>query len=91
MEPQIDLMASWLGKKAINIDNLTSLNWKKELSINEKAYKNYMHSYIKRNGSEELPFWQIFTDRIKKYNEQYINSSVISNDEVESERIFLRK
>lgn len=66
---QIDLMAYWLGKKAINIDDPIAIEWKKELSINEKAYMNYMQSYIKREGSEELPFWQIFANRIKNYNE----------------------
>ena len=63
---QINLMASWLGKKAINIDNPIKIDWEEECSINEKAYMNYMQSYIKREGSEELPFWQIFANRIKK-------------------------
>ncbi len=72
MEPYIELMASMLGKKPINIDNPTAIDWEKETSINEKKYINYKHNYIKKAGSEELPFWQIFANRIKKYN-QYIN------------------
>ncbi len=69
MGPQIDLMAFWLGKKTINLDDPIVIDWKKELSINEKAYMNYKHSYIKKAGSENLPFWQIFANRIKNYNE----------------------
>lgn len=67
--PQIDLMAYSLGKKAIDIDYPIAIDWKKELSINEKTYMNYRQSYIKREGSEELPFWQIFANRINNYNE----------------------
>ncbi|VVB88562.1 Uncharacterised protein [uncultured archaeon] len=64
--PTIELMASQLGKKPINIDNLIESNWDRELSIDEEAYMKYKHSYIKKTGSEELPFWQIFANRIKK-------------------------
>lgn len=64
--PQIDLMASWLGKKTINIDNPIMIDLEEEISINEKAYMKYIQSYIKKECSEELPFWQIFANRIKK-------------------------
>ncbi|MFA4955707.1 MAG: hypothetical protein WC556_01875 [Candidatus Methanoperedens sp.] len=62
----IELMASQLGKKPINLDNPISIDWKKELSINEEVYMNYQENYIKKTGSEELPFWQIFANHIKK-------------------------
>lgn len=69
MGPQIEQMASQLGKETINIDNLPAkVNWEKELSINEDAYMNYKHYYIKKTGSDELPFWQILANLIKKFN-----------------------
>lgn len=61
----IELMASQFRKIPINIDNPIEIDWEKELSINEKAYIEYKHSYIKKAGSEELPSWQIFANRIK--------------------------
>jgi hypothetical protein len=76
--PYIELMASQLGKKTINVTNPTLINWDKELSINEKAYMNYMHSYIKRDISEELPFWQIFANHIKNFNELHSNNGKIN-------------
>jgi len=69
MKPYIEQMASFIGKKPINLDiNPLIIDWEKEISINENAYMNYKHSYIKRIGSEDLPFWQIFANFIKNYN-----------------------
>jgi hypothetical protein len=61
----IELMASHLGKTPVNIDKFTGIDWEKEMSINEKAYIDYKHSYIKKAGSKELPFWQILANRVK--------------------------
>jgi hypothetical protein len=61
----IDLMATQFGKTPINIDDMQSINWEKELLINEKTYEDYKNSYIKKAGSDELPFWQIFANHIK--------------------------
>jgi hypothetical protein len=70
MEPYIEQMSSFIRKKPINLDiNPMVIDWESEISINENAYRNYKHSYIKKMGSEELPFWQIFANSIKNYNE----------------------
>lgn len=61
----INLMASLFVKKAINLNSPFTLNWEKDLSVNEEAYRNYKNLYIKKGGTEELPFWQIFADHIK--------------------------
>lgn len=63
----IETMASSLGKGIININNLTSINWDEELKINEEAYRQYRNFYIKKDGSAELPIWQIFADRLKNF------------------------
>lgn len=63
--PFIKLMASWFGKLPINIDNPIEIDWDKELTVDKKAYSKYKNCYIKKNGSEELPFWQVVSNQIK--------------------------
>ena len=63
----IESMALKLGKKPIYIDDSTKIDSEIDfLSINEKDYDMYKNSYIKKDGSEDLPFWQIFANYIKK-------------------------
>ena len=61
----IKSMASSLGKKVINISKTTHLDLNSELVIDEKIYETYKNAYIKKNGSEETFFWQIYADEIK--------------------------
>lgn len=61
-----DTFASAFGKKAIDMDYQGQINLENELSINEKTYLNYKHLYIKKNDSEDMPFWQGFADYVKK-------------------------
>ena len=63
--PLIDAMASAFRKKAINLESTMEIDLKKELVINEEAYRDYKDSYIKKDGTEELPFWQIVANRLK--------------------------
>jgi hypothetical protein len=37
----------------------------KELVINEEDYCDYRNLYIKKDGTDELPFWQIVANRLK--------------------------
>lgn len=69
MGSYIEAMASMLGKKPINLDNMLTFNRETEFLINDGAYKDYKQSYIKKDDSDDLPFWQIFSNCInKKYN-----------------------
>jgi len=63
--PFIKLMASWFSKQPINIDNPIEIDWDKELTIDKEAYSKYKNCYIKKNGSENIPFWQAVSNRIK--------------------------
>ncbi len=58
-------MASFLGKGVINVDEMLEIDFKKEMTIDEKAYRAYKNAFIKKDNTEELPFWQIFSNRIK--------------------------
>lgn len=60
----IDRFASFFKKKTINVDQYFSLNMTQELSINETAYDQYKEFYIKKNGTDELFFWQTVANKI---------------------------
>lgn len=62
----IESMASRFGKKSINLDEPLSIDWDRELSVNEDAYLKYENDYIKKPDSPKSKFWQIFADHIRK-------------------------
>ena len=69
--PLLSAMARLLGKEAIHIDQKPLLfNMEKKLTIDEEAYKNYKQCYIKKEGTEELFFWQVLANRLKKWERQ---------------------
>ncbi len=65
-EPPVGWLASLFGKEAHNMDHTIQIDFHKELEINEELYRNFKNCYIKKEGSEELPFWQIFVNYLKK-------------------------
>lgn len=58
-------MAASLGKRVINVDKETEIDIEKEKVVDEDAYDRHKNEFIKKSGTEELPFWQIFANRIK--------------------------
>jgi len=63
--PLIETIAALLNKKPIDISAPLKIDFGKELQIDEQAYERYKNDYIKKNGSEEKPFWRLFADYIK--------------------------
>jgi hypothetical protein len=64
----LEMMAHSLGTSLINIDEVPySINWEKELTVNEEMYLKYRHQYIKTAGSDELNTWQTLANRLKKW------------------------
>jgi hypothetical protein len=65
--PRILETAKWFGKKPIFIDCPNPvIDWEKEQKVSAEDYKKYRENYIKMNGSEEMPFWQIVANRLKR-------------------------
>ena len=63
----ISVMASMFGKKEINIDNdLSDMDWQKELFVDEAKYSEYRKKYIKMDGSPEKQSWDIVIDHIEE-------------------------
>ncbi|MFA6432014.1 MAG: hypothetical protein WCV91_06530, partial [Candidatus Margulisiibacteriota bacterium] len=61
----IQSMAAWAGRNVINCDRFRDIDLKKEMTVDEAAYRTYKNAFIKKNGTEDLPFWQLFSERIK--------------------------
>ena len=61
----IKAMACWFGKKPVFVDELETLDLKKECQTDLEAYKRYRQAYIKTDNSEDLLFWQIVANRLK--------------------------
>jgi hypothetical protein len=64
--PQVREFARWFDKAPIFIDRENTISWEKELSMDPERYRCYRQAYIKTDGSEDLPFWQVVADRLKK-------------------------
>jgi hypothetical protein len=69
--PQIEMMANYFGKAAINVSKPYAIDIEQALSINEDKYIKYKEMYIKRNDSVDLPFWDIVANKIKNWRQNY--------------------
>ncbi|MDD5006796.1 MAG: hypothetical protein PHU49_00135 [Syntrophorhabdaceae bacterium] len=66
IEYHIQEIAKWFGKSPIFIDETQDIDWEFELNISKEHYDNYRNAYIKTENSQDLPFWQIVANRLKK-------------------------
>jgi len=64
----IEKMASELMTTPINIDHFHDLNQDKIIHVNNVAYNTYKTNYIKKDGTPELPFWEIFSLYCQRLN-----------------------
>ena len=63
----IDYFAATLGKKVVNLSNLSSINnWGDYLNVDEEKYEKYIETYIKTKGSQQMLFWDIVIEHIQK-------------------------
>jgi hypothetical protein len=61
----IRTMANWFGKEPIFINDNSTINWERELTVSASHYDRYRRAYMKTEHSEDLPFWQIVANRLK--------------------------
>jgi len=62
----IDFYAKTLGKKVLNLSNLSKVNeFKEYLVVNEDKYENYIDDYIKTKGSPNKLVWNIVIEHIE--------------------------
>ena len=63
----IEIMAARLGKTPINLDgDLNQVDWEKELIVDLEKYDSYRDDYIKCDGSQNLPSWNIVINYIEE-------------------------
>lgn len=68
--------ASYFEKTPINISRKVNTDLKNELFIYEEGYSRYKHDFIKIDGTEELPFWQVVGNKIKSLHSGSLSNSV---------------
>jgi hypothetical protein len=60
-------IAAAFGKTPIDVDQLPySIDWQKELLVDERLYSNYVQQYVKKAGSIKLNSLQILANRLKQ-------------------------
>ena len=63
----IDLFATVLGKRVVNLSQLSSVNnWKDYLNVDDEKYEKYIENYVKTKGSPEKLVWNIVIEYIEK-------------------------
>ena len=63
----LKLVASCFGSSPINVDTTPySIDFQKELDVNESLYSFFLQQYIKKTDSEKLNSWQILANRLKQ-------------------------
>jgi hypothetical protein len=63
----IDCFATTLGKKVVNLSDLSSINnWSDYLNVDEEKYEKYIETYIKTKGSQQKLVWDIVIEHIQK-------------------------
>jgi hypothetical protein len=61
----ISKFASYFRKTSINISINLDIDLERELFVYEEGYAKYKHEFIKIEGTEETPFWQVVANKIK--------------------------
>jgi len=63
----IDIFATTLGKKVVNLSHLSSVNnWKDYLNIDDEKYEKYIENYVKTKESPKKLVWDIVIEYIEK-------------------------
>ena len=63
----LKVTAAKFGKTPIDADQLPySIDWQKELLVDESFYSSYVQQYVKKANSEKLNSWQILANRLKQ-------------------------
>ncbi|MFC1822594.1 hypothetical protein ACFL9T_07790 [Thermodesulfobacteriota bacterium] len=64
---RIAKLAGYFKKVPVNVSKEINVDYEKELLIHEERYSKYKNDFIKMNGTENMPFWQVVCDRIKSF------------------------
>ena len=76
----ISKFASYFRKTSINISRNAGIDLERELSVYEEGYAKYKYDFIKTEGTEEAPFWQVVANKIKSLHSGSLSNSVNSSN-----------
>jgi hypothetical protein len=62
----IALSASMLGKTPVDLEIPAAVNFAQELGVDERLYAAYQNDYVKKAGTQDLPFWQQFVEHVRR-------------------------
>ncbi len=63
----IESIAKSLKKMPINIDSVNEPDWSGELQVDLPSYTKYQNDFIKKTGTPEIPFWEIYIQSIREF------------------------
>jgi len=63
--PYVEAISKELGKKPIYLDEPLPTDWDEQLKVDRGTYHYYKRSYIKTEGSEDRPSWEILARFLK--------------------------
>jgi len=63
---RIEAMAQFFSKKPVHIDREVTLDMTACMHVEKSDYERYKELYIKTSDSEDLPYWEIVSKRLKK-------------------------
>jgi hypothetical protein len=64
--PLTEFIAAALNKRVHNLSGNFKFDPKREFVVDTVAYKRFKNKYIKEEGTEDLPTWQIFANYLKR-------------------------
>jgi hypothetical protein len=64
--PMIETMAERLDQPLLRLDRPDTFPLADTLAIDPLRYRCYQHEYLKKEGSEDLPFWEIYVRAIRE-------------------------
>jgi len=63
--PTVEWLAACFGKKVYNLDHFNGLDMEQEVEVDITKYDEFRNSYIKKDGSDEIPLWEILIKAIE--------------------------
>jgi len=63
--PYIESMAAKLHRPLVSLDRPPARERQEVMQVDGRRYQEYQNRYIKKEGSDDHPFWEIFADAIE--------------------------
>lgn len=65
-DARVKQFARYFGKKAVFMEEYQDIDFRQEMRVSRQHYDSYKRAFIKIENSEDLPFWQVVADRLRK-------------------------